>query len=422
MKACRRCASGTGMHRGRACPGMWMMDSSLWGRADGPAGLVETRSDSDRLPRNGKGCPGPTASGVRTGNIVLRNRSSSRYCCFRVSSFGCSSTTPSRASRSRRSSRKQRRCASPRSWTRRATGPPSPAIRLSAGTRPMKNSSRFALIAAREWSRASGGAAESRASSRREEFSSSHHSSRFTYGSALILSRRTQVVSPNENRRDANTTREQNARGVIHLSTLIHRLEIRRTDAPSRTTRATHDVLIARSAPRPLLSQHCSGNPSHPSRNTAWLASRRALDSRGWLSYGDRSTGQEIFRSAKSSGGNDGRFREQDRRHRSHAGERNRPRLAEAYCQGSGARGGARSHLASARENRVESGASGQAPGDQLSSPALQDQEFRSEAHATACPQARPLRPAGLGLAAPLPSVARLHVAGQIRRGHPVGL
>jgi hypothetical protein len=135
-------------------------------------------------------------------------------------------------------------------------GPPghlaaSRARRLSDGIRPVKNSSRFALMAASARSRARGGAAGSRASSRSEPLSSSHHSSRIGHrrvgGGAVAEPRRAGMLA---------RAARNNGRVVIHLSPAIHRMEIRRADAPSRTASVPGDVLIGPGVRRPLCSQH----------------------------------------------------------------------------------------------------------------------------------------------------------------------
>ena len=167
---------------------------------------MEATRHSERLPRYGKGWPGSTASGVSTGSSVRRKYSSRNRCCSSLDLLGAqqhdalggeqrldllagssgAARPPARA-----------RAPTPRPCVSAGVSPSGPACDRRRGcaasaraTRTMKNSSRFELKMARNFTRSSSGTLGSCASSSTRRLNSSHDSSRLTNASASISSPR----------------------------------------------------------------------------------------------------------------------------------------------------------------------------------------------------------------------------------------
>ena len=195
MNACWPAGPGSGTKRGTTWLGMWTTVSEVWGSALAVAARTATTRQSDRLARCGNGWPGSMASGVRTGIRVRWKYPSRKRSWSGVTSLGRTSRIPSEARIGPRSSRKQRCWASTRRWTlseiaarvsagERPSGPvvgsPARIRRFSSATLTMKNSSRFELKIARNFTRSSSGTEESWASSRTRRLNSSQEISRLT--------------------------------------------------------------------------------------------------------------------------------------------------------------------------------------------------------------------------------------------------
>ena len=131
MKTCCPAGSGSATKRGSDLAGMWITESALCGSAEGVDGRMETTRQSERFPRYGKGWPGSTASGVRTGSSVRRKYSSRKRSCSSLTPWG--GADGSLGGEQRLAARRGSSGAArpPARWTRAAT-----AASVSAGVRP----------------------------------------------------------------------------------------------------------------------------------------------------------------------------------------------------------------------------------------------------------------------------------------------
>ncbi len=164
------------------------------GSGDSPTGADGGHQAEGAVAQMREGMAGVDGERREDRAEVRRKYSSRKARCSRVVSFGRTIATPSAASRGWISSRKQRCCSTTSSWIRRVVAAGFPPVwpvrtrraspsripRLSPATRTMKNSSRFELKMARNFTRSSSGTLGSCASSSTRRLNSSQDSSRLT--------------------------------------------------------------------------------------------------------------------------------------------------------------------------------------------------------------------------------------------------